>query len=242
MTSEKPVTALPPIDFYREDHKMYVATDCIVFGYDSINLKLLLFQRKIAPFKGEWSLVGSFVHLDESINDAAERVLEQMTGLTDIFMEQTQSYGTIGRDPGFRCISIGQYALIRLDDHDVKLVESFGAKWFSLDELPPLILDHQLMIDDALRVLREKARTRPVGFELLPKKFTLPQLQRLYESIYQREVDSRNFRKKVLSLDILIKLEEKDRSTSKKGAFLYMFDEKKYNAPFANGFNFEGSA
>ncbi|UJH67828.1 NrtR DNA-binding winged helix domain-containing protein [Allomuricauda sp. SCSIO 65647] len=218
---------------------MYVATDCIVFGYDSNDLKLLLFQRKLSPFKGEWSLIGTFVHLDESIAVAAERVLEQTTGLTDIFMEQTLAYGDVKRDPGYRCISIAKYALIRLDEHDKKSVEQYGAKWFSLDDLPPMILDHQQMINDALDMLKEKAKKQPVGFELLPKKFTLPQLQRLYELIYQKEIDSRNFRKKVLSLNILIKLEEKDKSNSKKGAFLYKFNSRKYNQYFTNGFNFD---
>ena len=236
---KKPTIALLPKDFYRQDHKMYVATDCIVFGYDSNDLKLLLFQRKLEPFKGEWSLIGTFVHLDESIDEAAERVLEQTTGLTNIFMEQTIAYGEVERDPGYRCISIAKYALIRLDEHDKKAGEEYGAKWFSIGELPPMILDHQQMINDALKTLKEKAKKRPVGFELLPKKFTLPQLLRLYESIFQEEIDSRNFRKKVLSLDVLKKLKEKDKSSSKKGAFLYEFDRKKYDKYFTKGFNFE---
>jgi ADP-ribose pyrophosphatase YjhB (NUDIX family) len=218
---------------------MYVATDCIVFGYDSENLKLLLFQRKIEPFKNEWSLIGTFVHLDESIDDAAQRVLNQTTGLSNIYMEQTKAYGEINRDPGFRCVSIGQYALIRLDDHDKQLVEKYGAKWFALEDLPPLILDHQKMIKDALEILMDKAQKQPLGFELLPKKFTIPQLQRLYESIYRKSIDSRNFRKKILSLNILIKLEEKDKSGSKKGAFLYKFNNRKYQKTFSNAFNFE---
>ena len=236
---KKPTIAFPPKDFYRQDHKMYVATDCIVFGYDSNDLKLLLFQRNLEPFKGEWSLIGTFVYLDESLEEASERVLKQTTGLTNIFMEQTLAYGDLERDPGYRCVSIARYALIRLEEHNKKLVGEYGAKWLSLDELPDMILDHQQMIDDALEVLKEKAKKQPVGFELLPKKFTLPELQRLYECIYQKEIDPRNFRKKILSLNILIKLKEKDKSNSKKGAFLYQFDSNKYNSYFTNGFNFD---
>ncbi|WP_394971131.1 NUDIX domain-containing protein [uncultured Croceitalea sp.] len=231
---KKPIVAFPPKDFYRLDHKMYVATDCIILGYDSNNLKLLLFQRNLEPFKGEWSLIGTFVHLDESLEEASERVLEQTTGLTNIFMEQTFTYGGLKRDPGYRCVSIVRYALIRLDEHDTKLAKEYHAKWFSLDELPNMILDHQQMINDALEILREKAKKQSIGFELLPKKFTLPQFRRLYESIYQKEIDPRNFRKKVLSLDILTKLEEKDKSNSKKGAFLYTFNALKYGKNFAS--------
>jgi len=223
---------------YYAQPKILVATDCIVFGFDEGILKLLVFRRRIDPFKGEWSLIGSFVNEEESVSDAARRVLLQFTGLENIFLEELRVYSDVDRDSGARCISIGQYALIRINDYDREQVELHGAKWFALKDIPNLVLDHDVMIADALERLRQKTTLRPIGFELLPEKFTIPQLQSLYEAIYQTNLDSRNFRKKLLSFDLLIKLNEKDKSTSKKGAFLYRFDYDKYKKLEETGFNF----
>ena len=227
------------IDYYASHSKMYVATDCIVFGFDRGELKLLIFRRRVEPDKGKWSLIGSFVNLNEDVDEAAQRVLTEITGLKDIFFEQSKTYGKSERDPGYRCISVAQYALIRIDEYDKALVKKHGAFWYRLKEMPRLVLDHDQMVEDALKLLRRKARNQPIGFELLPEKFTLPQLQSLYEAIYQRELDARNFRKKVLSLNVLIRLEEKDKSNSKKGAFLYRFDDENYQHLLKSGFNFE---
>lgn len=227
------------VDFYSNQSKLYVATDCVVFGFDSGELKLLIFKRRVTPEKGAWSLIGSFVKTEEDVDTAAKRVLKEITGLDKVFFEQSKTYGKAQRDHGGRCISIAQYALIRIDESDNKSVEDHGAYWYNFQELPKLVLDHDTMVVDALRKLRNKARYQPIGFELLPKKFTIPQLQSLYEAIYQRPLDSRNFRKKVLSLNILEKLTEKDKSTSKKGAFLYRFDFKNYQKLIHSGYNFE---
>jgi ADP-ribose pyrophosphatase YjhB (NUDIX family) len=226
-------------DYYVQQDKMYVATDCIIFGFDAGKLKLLIFKRRVKPFIGAWSLIGSFVNLDENVKEAANRVLAEITGLKNVFMEELKSYGKADRDPGFRCISIGQYALIRIEDYDKELVEKHGAQWYDLDEIPNLVLDHNQMVQDALGRLKRKARYQPIGFELLPEKFTIPQLQQLYEAIYQKELDARNFRKKVLSYNVLIKLEEKDKLSSKRGAFLYQFDDIKYQKLLKSGYNFE---
>ncbi|AVR47553.1 DNA mismatch repair protein MutT [Christiangramia fulva] len=226
-------------DLYQIKEKMYVATDCIIFGFDSGKLKLLLFRRRVEPLRGEWSLIGSFVRLDEDIDVAGHRVLKEITGLDKVFMQQLKTYGKKDRDPGYRCISVAQYALIRIEEHDEQLVEEHGAHWFEIDDLPELILDHRQMVDDVLAQIRQNARYRPIGFELLPEKFTIPQLQLLYEAIYQKKLDSRNFRKKVLSLNVLEKLDEKDRSGSKRGAFLYKFNYKNYQQLMDSGYNFE---
>ena len=226
-------------DFYADHEKLYVATDCIVFGFDEGDLKLLIFKRRVEPDSGIWSLIGSFVQLDEDVNDAARRVLKEITGLDEIFLEQSKAYGKTDRDPGYRCLSVAHYALIRIDDYDKELVESHGAYWYTLKDLPKLALDHDQMVADALSKLRRKARHQPIGFELLPEKFTIPQLQQLYEGRYQRELDPRNFRKKVLSLKVLVKLDEKDKSGSKRGAFLYRFDFEKYQELLESGYNFE---
>lgn len=226
-------------DFYSDNDKIYVATDCIIFGFDDGDLKLLVFKRRVEPDAGIWSLIGSFVRLDEDVDDAARRVLKEITGLNQLFLEQSKTYGKVERDPGYRCISVAHYALIRIEDYDRQLVEDHGAYWYTLKELPNLALDHNQMVKDALDKLRRKSRYQPIGFELLPEKFTIPQLQKLYEAIYQRELDPRNFRKKVLSLKVLVKLNEKDKAGSKRGAFLYRFDSEKYQQLLESGYNFE---
>ncbi len=226
-------------DLYQVKEKMYVAIDCIIFGFHQGKLKLLLFKRRVEPLKGEWSLIGSFVRLEEDLDVASKRVLRETTGLENVYMQQLKCYGKKDRDPGYRCISIAQYSLIRIDDYDEELVEKHGAHWFEINELPDLILDHKEMVDDAMAQLKLNARYKPIGFELLPEKFTIPQLQQLYEAIYQKELDPRNFRKKVLSLNVLRKLEEKDKSTSKRGAFLYQFDYDNYQKLLKSGYNFE---
>lgn len=239
MYEEKNQAASEPQDLYQQKDKMYVATDCIILGFDSGKLKLLIFKRRVEPNKGAWSLIGSFVKLDEDVSSAAERVLEEITGLKNVFMEELRSYGAADRDPGYRCVSIGQYALIRINEYDKELVEQHGASWHEIDELPDLVFDHNKMVEDALEKLKTKARFQPIGFELLPEKFTIPQLQQLYEAIYQKELDTRNFRKKVLSHNVLIKLEEKDKTSSKRGAYLYKFDSKTYEQLIKSGYNFE---
>lgn len=230
---------ISPTDYYYQNDKMYVATDCIIFGFDKGKLKLLIFKRRIEPRSGEWSLIGSFVKLNEDVSHAAQRVLKEFTGLENVFMEQLHTYGTADRDPGYRCISIAQYALMRIDDSDKHLVEKHGAHWYDIDQKPTLVLDHDQMVADAMESLKRKARYQPIGFELLPEKFTIPQLQQLYEAIYQKELDARNFRKKVLSHNVLIKLDEKDKSSSRRGAFLYRFDHKTYKKLIKAGYNFE---
>lgn len=239
MYKEKEQEPVALYDFYQQKDKMYVATDCIIFGFDSGSLKLLIFKRRVEPLRGEWSLIGSFVKLEEDVSSAAKRVLEEITGLTNVYMEELRTYGLADRDPGYRCISIGQYALIRLNEYDKELVEQHGAVWHDVKDLPNLVLDHGQMVEDALQELKTKARYRPIGFELLPEKFTIPQLQSLYEAIYQKELDSRNFRKKVMSHNVLIKLDEKDKSSSKRGAYLYKFDHDTYEKLIRSGYNFE---
>jgi len=225
--------------YYKEQEKILIATDCIIFGFDNQSIKLLVFKRRVAPFKGKWSLIGSFVKNNESINDAAKRVLKEITGLKNVFLKQSKVYGDVGRDPGARCITIGQYALIRIEDQDIALVEKHGAVWHELNEMPDLVLDHDQMVADALVQLRLKASYQPIGFELLPEKFTIPSLQKLYESIYQKKFDDRNFRKKIIHLEVLTKLNEKDKTTSKKGSFLYKFNREKYEKLVALGIHFK---
>ncbi|MFY0624886.1 MAG: NUDIX hydrolase [Reichenbachiella sp.] len=211
-----------------------VAVDCIIFGFNENKLELLLIHRGFEPEKDKWSLMGGFVKEDEDLDRAASRVLKALTGLENIFMEQVKTYGKVNRDPGGRVMSVTYYALIRKDQYDENLVEKHHAKWFPLDSLPSMIFDHKEMASGAINRLRQKVKTETIGFNLLPEKFTLPQLQALYETILGESIDKRNFRKKIATMDFLIKLEEKDRNTSKRGAFLYRFDKNKLkkNKPF----------
>ncbi len=227
-----------PKQYYDNEAKIYVATDCIIFGFDNGVLKLLVFKRHLNPLKGELSLIGSFVKPTENVTQAARRVLKEITGLDNIFMEELKTYSEVDRDSGARCISIAQYALIRIEAYNKELVKQHGAFWCKVDELPPLVLDHNNMVTDALERLTTKSKFYPIGIELLPEKFTIPQLQKLYEVIHQKKMDSRNFRKKLQSLKLLIPLHKKDKTGSKKGAYLYKFDYKKYKRLEKKGFNF----
>jgi hypothetical protein len=215
-------------NYYSNYDKHYVALDCIIFGFEGGELKLLLLKRKFEPAKGEWSLMGGFLDKSESLDDGARRILHQLTGLNDIYMEQLYAYGEVNRDSGERTISITFYALIKVDENDRKLAEANGAQWVSINNVPKLIFDHNKMVKKALSTLRSKIVRKPIGFELLPEKFTLPQLQNLYEAINQEQLDKRNFRKRILEIGLLDKLDEKEKETSKKGAFYYKFNKEKY--------------
>ncbi len=225
-------------NFYKEQDKYYLAIDCIIFGFDKGSLKLLLIKRNFDPCKDKWSLMGGFLQPDESLNDAAQRILFQLTGLTDIYLEQLNTYGDIERDPAGRVVSAAYYALIDAKKYNEIEHQNYTAKWFDINNSPELIFDHNQMVQDALQRLKEKSQTRPIGFELLPDKFTIPQLQKLYEAINQMEFDKRNFRKKILSFHILNRLDEKDKAGSKKGAYLYQVDETKYSTMMKDGLLF----
>lgn len=225
---------------YSKHSRYLVAVDCIIFGYDIFDkeIKLLLVKRSFEPAKGKWSLEGGFVEESESLDEAAHRILRNLTGLDIVYLKQSYSYGEIYRDPGARVISVAYFALIPIMDINKELAEQNGAQWRSIARLPDLIFDHSEMVKKSLTDLQNQIKIKPIGFELLPEKFTLVQLQDLYEAIYQRKVDKRNFRKKILSMEILEKLDEKERETSKKGAFYYKFNKDRYEILKQNGFYF----
>ncbi|MFY1046078.1 NrtR DNA-binding winged helix domain-containing protein [Chryseobacterium sp. GP-SGM7] len=215
-----------------------VAADCIIFGFDGENLKILLVKRDFEPRMGEWSLMGGSIGSDENADEAAQRVLNNLTGLKNIYLEQLNFYTQIDREPTARIMSISYYALINVEKN-IQINEKYSAKWFDLQDFPTLIFDHNEMVKDAVLRLRRRASTRPIGFELLPEKFTMKDLQSLYEAIFNEQYDKRNFISKINALDILVKTEEKDMTSSKKGSFLYRFDEAKYQKKLAEGFMFK---
>jgi len=207
-------------------------------GFKDNDLHVLAAKRQFEPMKGSWSLMGGFVNQGESINEAAGRVLDEFTGIDGIFMEQLGAYGEVERDLGERVVSIAYYALVDMDKFDTSLVEKYDARWISISHLPELIFDHNKMVKDTINTLQRRAAVKPIGFNLLGDQFTLPALQSLYEAIYQETIDKRNFRKKILSMDILEKLDEKDKSSSKRGAFYYQFNKDKYDQLIQQGLHF----
>jgi len=226
------------ISSYKNHQRVLVAVDCIIFGFDGSHLKALLIKRGFEPEKGKWSLMGGFVNKDESAENAATKVLYNLTGMKNIYMEQLHTFSDVNRDTAGRVISIAFFALINIADYNESLQKEHEAKWFPLNKMPPLIFDHKKMILKAKEMLQQKVASHPIGFELLPQKFTLPQLQNLYEAIYEAPFDKRNFTKKMLSLGILNKLDEKERESSRKGAFYYVFDTTKYQKLHSAGLKF----
>nr|WP_276090077.1 NUDIX domain-containing protein [Pedobacter sp. JY14-1] len=217
---------------YADQCHLLVAVDCIIFGYDGEKLKLLVIKRAIEPVKDRWSLMGGFVRQDEGLEDAAKRILFELTGLHDIYLEQLATYGVSDRDPIERTISVAYFALIDINKYRQQINDKFHAEWYNLKDVPQLIFDHDQMVRDAISKLRYRAAIEPILFELLPKKFTIPQLQVLYEEVYDTRVDNRNFVRKITASGLLIKQDQKDKSGSKKGAFYFKLGKPRHTAQF----------
>ena len=215
--------------FYGEHSKVWLSVDCIIFGFDEDKLKILIGKRKMDPGRGEWSLYGGFVRSDESVDDAASRTLFELTGLRNLFMRQVGAFGNVDRDPGERVVSIAYYALINVRDYDDILRRAHGLVWMDVNEIPQLYSDHNEMVLKARKMMQQKLATEPVGFRLLPSLFTLTQLQKLYEAVNGVELDKRNFRKRVKEMDFIEKTELIDKTSSKRGAYLYRFNKRVYN-------------
>ncbi len=216
------------LELYSRQTPCLVALDSIIFGFDGSHLKLLLVKRGIEMSRDVWSLMGGWLQDNESLDEAASRILEDLTGLKNIYLEQLTAFGNPSRDPVKRTVSITYFALINVDDYHSFDSGNYEAQWFDLHSLPELLFDHREMIENAISRLRNKAAFHPVGFELLPEKFTIPELQKLYEAIFDTQFDKRNFSRRILSSGLLTKLQEKQKGISKKGAFLYQLNSQVY--------------
>jgi 8-oxo-dGTP diphosphatase len=216
-----------------------LTVDCVVFGLDVDDLKVLLIQRKLAPHQHQWALPGGFVRVDETLDDAARRELAEESGITDVYLEQLYTFGDLERDPRDRVVTVAYYALAKLSDHRIQAsTDAERVAWFALDDLPKLAFDHARIIEKAIERLRGKVRYAPIGFELLPPRFTLTQLQRLYEIVLMQPLDKRNFRKKILSMGLLIETDEVEQGVRHRAARLYKFERRKYEKLTRQGFSF----
>ena len=214
--------------YYKEFQKVLLSVDCIIFGFDQNKLKILIGRRNMDPGRGEWSLYGGFVRNDESLDAAAQRTLLELTGLRNIYMSQVGAFGNIDRDPGERVVSVAYYALINVKDYSERLRKQHGVEWVNIEDIPQMYSDHNAMVAKARKLIQQKIKTNPVGFELLPELFTLTQLQRLYEAVNGEPLDKRNFRKRIKDMDYIEKTELIDKKTSKRGASLYRFNKKAF--------------
>ena len=213
---------------YAHPDRLLLAVDCIILGFLNGQLNILLVRRAVAPRSGEWALMGGLVYKNEAVDDAAARVTEELTGLEDVYLEQFHTFGAVARDEGDRIVSVAYYALVNQRVATSQLSEEYDARWVPITEVPSLVFDHNEMVDSALERLRYRATHEPVGFALLPERFTLTTLQALYESIFGRSIDPGNFRRRLRKMHYLERQDEKDVSTSRKGAWYYAYNEEAY--------------
>jgi 8-oxo-dGTP diphosphatase len=217
-----------------------LTVDAVVFGFDGGALKVLLVQRDHAPCEGRWALPGGFVEMDETLDAAVRRELEEETGLARIYLEQLYTFGAVRRDPRERVVSVAYYALVKPSEHLVRAAtDARDARWFPVADPPPLAFDHALILDTARQRLKGKVRYQPVGFELLPRRFTLTEIQQLYEAVLETPLDKRNFRRKLAAMNLLTALDEVQIGVRHRAARLYRFDRRRYRELTRRGFNFE---
>ncbi|RME95933.1 MAG: NUDIX domain-containing protein [Bacteroidetes bacterium] len=221
--------------------KSAFTVDNVIFGFDESDLKVLLIKRIEEPFIDHWALPGYFVKPDEDLNTAARRVLKELAGIENVYLEQVKTFGAVDRHPAGRVITIAYYSLVKIANFTPRPDRSIAGEvqWFSISKLHQLAFDHREIIDECFQRLKRQVRVRPIGFELLPRKFTLTELQHLYEAILETELEKRNFRKKILSMNLLIDLNEMQEGVAHRPAKLYQFDRERYEELLQDGFNFE---
>ena len=230
------------MSFEYEYERPGLTVDCVIFGLDldEESLKVMLIERDLEPFAGVWAIPGGFVRPGETLMAAATRELEEETGIKDVFLEQLFTFGDPDRDPRGWVVSVAYYALVSPEKHQIHATtDARRAQWFPATSLPSLAFDHDKILATALQRIRGKLTYAPIGFELLPQKFTIKQLQKLYEIVLGRELDNRNFRKKIFAMDVLRELGETQRGVAHRAARLYKFDERKYNQLIRRGLSFE---
>ena len=220
--------------------RVLLAVDSVVFAYNNDKLKILLIKRGIEPFKGEWALPGGFLHVDETLEEAVKRELKEETNIDELYLEELQTFSSLERDPRDRVVSVAYYALVKMENYKIKAdTDASDVNWFMFEDIPKLYFDHKLIIEKAIKRLRNKIEYKPIGFELLPEFFTITQIQNLYEVIFDKKLDKRNFRKKLLKTELLIKTNKLDTEGVKRPAKLYKFNKNKYKELEKTGFKFK---
>lgn len=217
-----------------------ISIDCVVFGFENNTINILLVKRKRKPEKGEWALPGGFILKNETLDSSALRVLEETSNVSNIYLEQVQAFSEVDRFPGRRVVTISYFALINPDKHSIKPgIDTTDVQWFPIADIPHMPFDHPKILSCALSSLQKRVRYKPIGFELLPKKFTLTQLQTLYESILNIKLDKRNFRKKIVGTKLIVELDEFQQGVAHRAPRLFRFDNKNYKRLKKVGINFE---
>jgi 8-oxo-dGTP diphosphatase len=217
-----------------------LSIDCLIFGFKKNELDILLVQHGEGISKGKWALPGGWIRYKESIDDSAARILNELTGVSNIYLDQLKAFGDVGRYPTKRVITIAYYALVKPEDYTLHPgFTAADAQWFKVSEVPPLPYDHREILQQGLDHLKHKVRHEPIGFNLIPKKFTLLQLQQLYEAILSRKLDKPNFRRKLMKMNLLEPCKEKQTAVSHRAANLFRFDKRNYNRLTEKGFMFE---
>lgn len=228
------------MDIIKEFFRSAFSVDAVIFGFDEGDLKVLLIYRGANPYKGTWALPGDLVKLDEDLDESARRVLKDLTGLSNVFMDQIHTFGKVERHPMGRVITVAYYSLVKVSDYKVNASSwAKDVKWHSINKIPKLPFDHNEILEYAKNKLKDKVRHQPIGFELLPKEFTLTDIQHLYEAVLEIELDKRNFRKKLLAMGLLIDSGFSQSDVAHRPARLYRFDKKKYQSLIQKGFSFE---
>ena len=226
--------------FEQSDFRAAISVDCVIFGYDKYDLKVLLLKSDMSLFKGKFSLLGDLIKHDENTDQSAIRILKKHTGLSGLFMEQVCTFSDVDRHPLGRVVTVAYYSLVQLNENLMNLSNHNNSlKWKNVSDIKELAFDHKLIFDKCLRQLRYGLREKPIGFNLLPEKFTLKQLQNLYEKVLDLEIDKRNFRRKLKSIDLLVDVNENQSDVNHRPAKLYSFDKGKYESKKRKGFNFE---
>lgn len=216
-----------------------LSIDNLIFGLDHGELTILLIKHAEGNTRGEWALPGGYIREKESLQDAATRLLEELTGVKDLYLEQLRTFGKVDRFPGERVVTVAYYALVSADKYRLIAGSStLGTSWFSVNEIPELIYDHDEIIEYGIQHLRHQVCHQPIGFNLLPEKFTLLQLQELYEAILNTRLDKPNFRRKILKMNLLKPCNEKQTGVAHRAAALYRFDSDAYERLSNAGFSF----
>ncbi len=217
-----------------------LSIDCLIFGFKKSELDILLVQHAEGISKGKWALPGGWIKYTESVDDAASRILQELTGVSNIYLEQLKSFGDVNRYPTKRVVTIAYFALVKPENYTLHPgFTAADAQWFKISELPELPYDHSTILHEGLTFLKHRVRHEPIGFNLLPKKFTLLQLQELYEAILAKKLDKPNFRRKLMNMNLLHPCKEKQIEVSHRAANLYRFDKRTYDKLIEQGFTFE---